>query len=460
MTRFKTCLGLTIILISNVFVLVPLDYHALDDASASKGNAEYPVATEASLRVDLVASGLDFPTSMAFLGPDDILVLEKNNGTVRRILNGNLLPEPLLDVNVGTLSDRGMLGIGIPIPTDHKYVFLYFTETSRSDGMDTPKSSNKPNNIQEDGEPLGNRLYRYELIDDKLVNPKLLLDLPAVAPEKRESGVHNGGKVLIGPEDNEVYVVVGDVGDHETKTQNYRNTDRLTATSVILRISQDGQAIKGVLGSKDPIDKFFAYGIRNSFGMDFDPVTEYLWDTENGDVSSDEINLVEPGFNSGWKRIEGTSALNGKFSNKSLEDFDGKGKYSHPEFVWDQSVAPSAIKFLNSDKLGKEFENDMFVGDFNNGNIYHFGLNEERSELSLKGDLDDKVANSHAELKEVIFAEGFGGITDLQVGPDGYLYVLALQEMNKCDLPYSQNPAKCFRFHTNIGGAIFRILPD
>jgi glucose/arabinose dehydrogenase len=457
MTRFKTRLELTIIIISYVFVLILLDYHAVDYASASTGNADYRVATEANLTVDLVASGLKFPTSMAFLGPDDILVLEKNHGTVRRVLNGNLLPEPLLDVNVGTLSDRGMLGIGIS--NDHKYVFLYFTETSRKDGMDTPKNSNKPDNIKEDGEPLGNRLYRYEWIDDKLVNPKLLLDLPPIAPEGGESGRHNGGKILIGPEDNEVYVVVGDVGDHETKTQNYLNNDQLTATSVILRISQDGQAIKGILGGKDPINKFFAYGIRSSFGMDFDPVTGYLWDTENGDISSDEINLVEPGFNSGWRRIEGMSALDDKFNIKSLEDFDGKGKYSDPKFVWEKSVAPSAIKFLNSDKLGQEFENDMFVGDFNNGNIYHFGLNEERTELSLNGDLDDKVANSHTELKEVIFAEGFGGITDLQVGPDGYLYVLALQEMNKCDLQYSENPAKCFHFDNSIGGAIFRILP-
>ena len=53
------------------------------------------------------------------------------------------------------------------------------------------------------------------------------------------------------------------------------------------------------------ISKYYAYGIRNSFGLDFDPITGKLWDTENGPTFGDEINLVEPGFNSGWNKIQG-----------------------------------------------------------------------------------------------------------------------------------------------------------
>ena len=56
---------------------------------------------------------------------------------------------------------------------------------------------------------------------------------------------------------------------------------------------------KGILGNTYPLNLYYAYGIRNSFGMDFDPVTGKLWDTENGPDYGDEINLVEPGFNSG-----------------------------------------------------------------------------------------------------------------------------------------------------------------
>src|SRR5919107_3216303 len=65
------------------------------------------------LAVDEVVKGLEQPTSMAFLGPDDILVLEKDNGMVKRIVNGNMLPEPVLDIHVAISGERGMLGIAI-----------------------------------------------------------------------------------------------------------------------------------------------------------------------------------------------------------------------------------------------------------------------------------------------------------------------------------------------------------
>jgi len=109
---------------------------------------------------------------------------------------------------------------------------------------------------------------------------------------------------------------------------------------------------------------------------------------------------------------------------QGLVGFGGKGKYSSPEFTWDKSVAPTALKFLTSSKLGPQYTNDMFVGDANFGNIYHFGLNQNRTGLSLDGPLVDKVADKVEELGNIIFGKGFGVITDLQVGPDGYLYVL------------------------------------
>ena len=105
-------------------------------------------------------------------------------------------------------------------------------------------------------------------------------------------------------------------------------------------------------------------------------------------------------------------------------NFGGKGIYRSPEFVWNQTVGPSALKFLNSDKIGKQYENTMFVGDVNTGNLYNFKLNEDRTGLLLSGALQGKVANSPDDLKPVIFGHGFGTITDLEVGPDGFLYVL------------------------------------
>ena len=104
----------------------------------------------------------------------------------------------------------------------------------------------------------------------------------------------------------------------------------------------------------------------------------------------------------------------------------GKGKYSPPEFTWRESLGPTAIKFLNSDRLGKQYENDIFVGDISKGNLYHFDLNQDRTQLILEGSLADKVADKDEENEGIIFGQGFGAITDIEVGPDGYLYIVGI----------------------------------
>jgi len=70
-----------------------------------------PILKDPGIQVKRIFSGLRYPTSMAFLGPDDILVLEKDEGTVQRIVNGNILGEPLLQVKVDRTDERGMLAL-------------------------------------------------------------------------------------------------------------------------------------------------------------------------------------------------------------------------------------------------------------------------------------------------------------------------------------------------------------
>jgi glucose/arabinose dehydrogenase len=135
-----------------------------------------PRVFDSRLKVEQVAEGLDLPTTMAFLGPDDFLVLEKDKGTVVRVTNGIISGQPLLDVNVANSVERGMCGIAVSKNGSTTYVFLYFTEIDGKDGDDRIGKL-----------PEGNRLYRYELVDDKLVNPILLLDLPAIpGPRHRD----------------------------------------------------------------------------------------------------------------------------------------------------------------------------------------------------------------------------------------------------------------------------------
>jgi aldose sugar dehydrogenase len=104
------------------------------------------------------------------------------------------------------------------------------------------------------------------------------------------------------------------------------------------------------------------------------------------------------------------------------------GENSSPEFVWNASVGVTALKFLNSNKLGKQYENNLFIADYNNNNIYSFDLDKERTELVLDNRLNDRIANSDDELSDIVFARRLGIITDIEVGYDGHLYLVSFSE--------------------------------
>jgi hypothetical protein len=259
--------------------------------------------------------------------------------------------QPVLKVDVNSDNERGLLGIAI---MNNDMVFLYYTESSSSSS--------------EDNEPLRNRVYKYQWNDEKrlLVNPTLILDLPAFPGPN-----HDGGKLAIGP-DNYLYAVIGDL-NHDGKLQNILDGPKPDDTGVIFRVNPEN----GSSASDNPFastenNRYYAYGIRNSFGIDFDPVTKKLWLTENGPKFGDEINLAEPGFNSGSDKIFGIWRVNeegkklqagakegggGEYvtvgnNPKDLVYFGGKGHYSSPEFIWDKSIAPTAVLSLDSKNLG------------------------------------------------------------------------------------------------------------
>ena len=187
-----------------------------------------------------------------------------------------------------------------------------------------------------------------------------------------------------------------------------------------------------------PLRLYYAYGIRNSFGLAFDPITGSLWDTENGPQEGDELNLVNPGFNSGWQYIYGFSQSQKIFDTGQLVTFNGRGVYEEPKVVWSHSTGLTSLVFYDRDKLGEQYTNEMFVGDVHNSRIYHFKLNDERNDLVLPNVLREKFIENpiNRGAEEIVFGDGFGAVTDLTVGPDGYLYVVSIGQ-----------------------GKIFRILP-
>jgi len=419
--------------------------------ASPKGKTPTIVSNNLALNIELVYKGLEYPSNMVFLNSTDILVLEKNNGQVRLIHDGIIQQEPVLDVTVTTEDESGLLGIDIFKDSNggnKSYAFVYYTEAQGE--------------VEKEGAvEIGNRLYKYEISEDssgntKLINPELLLSVPP-SPGTH----HNGGIVLIGPDEN-LYVVIGDLEDHSTYTQNVKTGAAFENSSVVFRIDKDGNPVAdGPFNASKVSSGVYAYGIRNSYGIDFDPLTGKLWDSENGPGFGDEINLIESGFNSGWNKLQGFWRADTYFGGKyvpvdtipgnDLVHLSENSTYSHPEFAWNQTVGITALRFIDNDKLGENYQYDLFAEDINNGNVYHFDLtnnnnnntidkaDNNRDSLLLDGQLSDRIANTTEESNEALFATGFAGITDLEVGPDGYLYILT--------------------FHKSQG-SIYRIVPN
>lgn len=384
----------------------------------------------------IVNNQLSDPTAMAFLGPGDLLVLEKG-GTVRRVLNGALQPTPVLTVFTNTASEYGLLGIAINGEVPRK-VFLFYSESAFQDGP-----------------VLANRVYRYtwNATTAMLESPQLILDLPS-SPGPN----HNGGTLLLDPPGGGasalLYVLIGDL-NRDNQLENYPNGGPPDDTAVIFRVRQDGTAAPGnpftpwcrgnpsqtcsndgACGGNGPCElkvaKYFAYGVRNGFGLALDPQNGRLWDTENGPNNYDEINRVAPGFNSGWEQIMGPDALDAQ-GTSDLFDMPGAGStYSDPEFSWSLTVAPTALVFPVGSNLGAAYDDKLLVGNFNAAQLYALKLDATRNgfDFSAFPNLVDKVADNYGESDQLLLGTGFGGsfngITDLKIGPDGALWVLSI----------------------------------
>jgi glucose/arabinose dehydrogenase len=381
---------------------------------AQNASAQPSIIKDPNLKVESLVSGLSLPTSMAFLDNIHILVLEKG-GNVRLVSNGQLQSQPVLHVSLDVTSERGLLGIAVMnssnSSTNNKVVFLYYTESQ--------------------GGELRNRVYSYQWNGQSLVNPKLILDLPALPGPN-----YNAGKLAMGP-DNYLYAIIGELR-HNGKLQNVKDGPDPDDTGVIFRINPaDGSPAKNNPFLNDPnvaMHRYYAYGIRNSFGIAVDPITGNLWETENGEDTYDEINLIKPGFNGGWKLIMGPISRNTGVTDTDLVNFHGS-HYADPVFSWLKTVAVTAIEFMKSPKLGANYQNNMFVGDYKNGNLYLFKLNASRTGLQLDNSqqavgLPDLAADNKNEVNTVKFGTGFGGITDIKTGPDGYLYILSIIDGN------------------------------
>jgi glucose/arabinose dehydrogenase len=439
-----------------------------------------------NLAVRTVVSGLVLPTSMAFIGPDDILVLEKNTGRVQLVRDG-AIESTVLDLAVNSASERGLLGIALhPQFPAAPWVYLYWTESTT--GADT--------NVLAETPLLGNRVDRFFWTGTSLVMDQHVISLRAPQPENppletRAFGNHDGGVLRFGPE-GKLYVFIGDVG-RRGQLQNLAcgptldcpgtiapddqfggpEPDDAHLTGVVLRLNVDGSTpadnpffgagatMGGEAGAN--VQKIFSFGHRNGFGMAFDPRSGHLWLQENGDDSFSEINRVEPGMNGGWIQVAGPVSRLAEF--KQIETTFGAmalqqnrwppgniadspdealsrlfvlpgSSYSDPEFSWKWEVAPGGIGFLEGRALGPQFSGNLFVGAatgaLEGGYLFRFRLTGNRRRIAVDDPrLEDRVADNLAkheitESESLLFGRNFGVSTDVQTGPNGNLFVVSL----------------------------------
>jgi glucose/arabinose dehydrogenase len=292
-------------------------------AQSSIQSQAQPTLVDPNLQVRTVVGGLANPTTMAFLSRNEFLVLEKTNGTVRRVINGVLQPAPALDLAVNFGSERGLLGIALhPDFRTRPFVYLYWTESTT--GADS--------GLLSDTTLLGNRVDRFRWNGSTLTHDANIIRLRALQEDAGQAprGNHDGGILKFGP-DGKLYIYMGDTG-RRGQMQNLPDgpgpaggspddqfggpePDDAHLTGMILRLNADGStpqdnpfyragALRGGEAGEN-LQKVFAYGIRNGFGMSFDPYSGKLWEAQNGDDSFTELNLVNAGANLGWIQVMG-----------------------------------------------------------------------------------------------------------------------------------------------------------
>jgi aldose sugar dehydrogenase len=456
-----------------------------------------------ALNVTTVVTGLEQPIAMAFIGPDDFLVTEKASGRVKRVTGGTVAGV-VLDLAVNSGSERGLLGIALhPRFPLVPYVYLYNTESTT--GADS--------NVLAEVPLLGNRIDRFVWNGGTLTFDRNIIRLRSFQNDRNNvadptlpvlRGNHNGGVLRFGP-DGKLYVIYGDNGRRGFLQNNLAGPvpddafggpapDAAHFTGVILRLNDDGSTPRdnpffGAGRQGDPqafsdrddtiarfgaevlgnVQRMFAFGVRNSFGMTFDPKTGFLWTTENGGRAFDEINRVVAGFNGGWiqvmgplsrvhefKEIELAAGLgpNGpvglqqlRFPATRLADTPDEAtdrllrvrgfRLRDPEFSWKNVVPPAALGFVDGDGLGEQYDGDLIVGSAvaratNPGNLYRFRLNGARTAFTFADpSLQDKVADNLAlddfetEGGEILFGTGFGIVTHIETGADGALYLVS-----------------------------------
>lgn len=317
------------------------------------------------LGISVIADSLDVPWEIAW-GPDDWIWITEQKGIVSRINPETGKKYILLNItkDVWMKTTPGLLGMAIH-PDQKKYPYVFINYTTQRDGK------------------YFSRLVRYTSSRDTLINPKLLLEIPANLG-------HNGSRIAFSGRDK-LFWATGDA-----QKDGYAQ-DSSSLNGKILRLNIDGS-----IPDDNPIQGSYVYarGFRNIQGLVMLPDGK-LFTSEHGDAIEDEINLILPLHNYGWQQIEG-------FHDTEAETlYAAKHRTTEPVKSWTPTIAPAGLDYYFSEAI-PEWGHSLLLTTLKGISLRVLKLNADGTSIG----------------SENIFLENkYGRLRDICVSPSGDVYI-------------------------------------
>ena len=350
-----------------------------------------PTADVPSIRVVPIVRGLSHPWGMAFRDNGDILVTERDKGTLRVIRDGQLLERDIPGVpEVFSASPRaGLMDIALH-PDDDRIVFLSYSKLIERDGIPGVTIA----------------LARGRLDGGALTHVRDIF-----VARGFDRGI--GAAKLLFAENGTLFMTVGgsfvfaETGDYAQ--------DPSSHFGKLLRLNDDGTAAIGnpFIDDPDYLPEIYSIGHRNQLGLAIHPETGELWATENGPQGGDEANIIMPGRNYGWP----LASYSREYTGEPVTDTPWLAEFESPELLWWPSVAPSGMVFYTGERF-PAWQGNLFIGSMMVGRMRH------------TGHLERIVFNGQGQEmgREWLLTGLKQRIRDVRQGPDGYLYVLTEED--------------------------------
>ena len=355
------------------------------------GTVVLHTAEQPRIRVIPITGGLSHPWGLAFRRNGDILVTERDKGTLRVIRNGQLVERDIPGVPEVFTGVRlaGLMDIAVH-PADDSLVYLTYSKAEERDGRPGATVA----------------LARGRL------DAGALTEVRDIFVADGWGGGIAASRILFGP-DGKLYMTVG--GAFQFASTGQYAQDPSTHFGKLLRLNDDGTAPDDnpFVGDPEYLPEIYSMGHRNQLGLIFHPETGDLWGTENGPQGGDEANIIKPGANYGWP----LASYSREYSGVRVTETPWLAEFERPEIIWWPSVAPSGLTFYTGEQF-PAWQGNLFVGSMMVGRMQH------------TGHLERIVFNRQGQeiRREWLLTELKQRIRDVRQGPDGFLYVLTEED--------------------------------